>query len=335
MNPGLFDATGKPAFGAYGGEIADLNLQAWKPAWPWALRRLRAKRWRFVGLYAPSVIVGAAVVDSGYVGTAFVYAWDRESKRLAEFKAMSPLARAMRISDHATHGEARVVIGDAEVSIHYTEQGDRLEVDVPVAGGRLMIEASFDSSRSAGEPHQIVSPTPGGRFAFTHKIAALPAEATVRAPFGERRLTRGQCFAAIDHTAGFHDYRWEWRWTSLGGLSRNGQRVGLNLVAPTPHPTITENALWVDGRRYPVSQANFDFDRAAILSPWHISTADGAVDLVFTPEGERAETIEAGLVMSRFHQPFGAFSGRLKPPDGPALELVAVPGVCEDHAARW
>ena len=61
-----------------------------------------------------------------------------------------------------------------------------------------------------------------------------------------------------------------------------------------------------------------------------MQSADGRVDLAFRPEGFRAQTIDLKLIASRYLQPFGTFSGNL---DGVAVE--GLPGVTEDHAARW
>ena len=65
-------------------------------------------------------------------------------------------------------------------------------------------------------------------------------------------------------------------------------------------------------------------------SPWRIRSEDGRVDLTFTPEGYRAQTIDLKVISSRYLQPFGTFSGQI---DGVAIE--GLPGVTEDHAARW
>ena len=66
-----------------------------------------------------------------------------------------------------------------------------------------------------------------------------------------------------------------------------------------------------------------------------MTTEDGIVDLTFTPQGERSEKINAGLLKSNFHQPVGTYTGRLKPPDRDAVQLEGVAGVAEDHVAKW
>ncbi len=75
---------------------------------------------------------------------------------------------------------------------------------------------------------------------------------------------------------------------------------------------------------------SFTFDGNDALSPWRIRSEDGRVDLVFQPEGQRAQTIDLMLIASRYVQPFGSFSGKLH-----GVTLDGLAGVTEDHVARW
>lgn len=97
---------------------------------------------------------------------------------------------------------------------------------------------------------------------------------------------------------------------------------------------LNENGAWVDGALHHLGPARFEMDAADLLAPWRITTTDGAVELTFTPEGERADNIRLGVIRSVFHQPHGTFRGRVELPDGP-LEIDDLHGVCEDHDALW
>ena len=61
-----------------------------------------------------------------------------------------------------------------------------------------------------------------------------------------------------------------------------------------------------------------------------MQSVDGRVDLTFRAEGYRAQTVDLKVIFSRYVQPFGTFSGTV---NGIAVEDL--PGVAEDHAARW
>jgi hypothetical protein len=332
---GLFTSQGQPRFGVYGGELWDLNLAGYSGLAD-RLKRFRAKRWRFVGIVNPQVVAGVAVVDTGYMGTTFAYAFDLARRKLIEFKGISPLGRQVSFSNRLDRGEVMFDSGGNRVRNQYVLGASLSLVDVLAAtkNGMLEIRCEVDENPEATRPHQIVGPTPKGSFIFTHKTAGLPAQGHV--VIGDRRyvLDPSETFAAVDHTVGYHDYNWEWRWASLGGLSADGRRVGLNLVNPIHHPTWNENAIWLDGRCYPAGAAEFRFNKSNVLEPWEITTQNGDVNLTFEPLGERAETINAGIIKSAFHQPIGYYSGSIGC-DGGTVTLERVLGVAEDHKARW
>ena len=115
---------------------------------------------------------------------------------------------------------------------------------------------------------------------------------------------------------------------------KDGRRLGINLVSGVNDRGFTENVYWVDGKPIKVDVVDFEYDSDAILAtPWRIRSNDGRVDLSFRADSERAENINLGVVMSRFHQPFGRYEGRLEI-DG-FMQDVSLYGMVEEHQARW
>jgi len=66
----------------------------------------------------------------------------------------------------------------------------------------------------------------------------------------------------------------------------------------------------------------------------YIESNDGRVRLQFLPEGKRSANIHAGLIVSKFNQPFGRFEGTLRDGDQ-VCELQNVSGFTEEHYAKW
>jgi hypothetical protein len=58
------------------------------------------------------------------------------------------------------------------------------------------------------------------------------------------------------------------------------------------------------------------------------------VALTFSAQGERREDLNYGLVVSRFRQRFGVFTGTLQHAGEP-IRLADAFGLFEDHLARW
>jgi len=59
-----------------------------------------------------------------------------------------------------------------------------------------------------------------------------------------------------------------------------------------------------------------------------------AVDLTFHPEGERRQDKDLIVAASRYVQPIGVFRGTLRCCDA-EIAVDDLPGVTEDHRARW
>ena len=91
-----------------------------------------------------------------------------------------------------------------------------------------------------------------------------------------------------------------------------------------------ENAVWIDGQLHQLSPARFDLSEEV----WQMGTEDGAVELRFTPDGMRHENINMGIVVSKFEQRFGRFSGTIRVGDE-VIEVDDWFGLAEDHKAVW
>ena len=79
---------------------------------------------------------------------------------------------------------------------------------------------------------------------------------------------------------------------------------------------------------------DFRYDDLDLLKPWQIESNDGRVRLRFLPAGKRSANTNIGLIVSKFHQPFGRFEGTLRDGDQ-VCELQNVSGFAEEHYAKW
>jgi hypothetical protein len=187
--------------------------------------------------------------------------------------------------------------------------------------------------QTEGAPQAIsaIVPIAGGLIDTTEKRALLPVmgEVTIEG----RRFSLDGGLAGYDYTNGLFARRTSWRWAFALGRARSGQRVALNLVEGFTGDA--ECGLWVDGELLPLAEGSFEFDRENPLSPWRVGTKDGIVDLRFDPIGMHAEERDYKLVSSRFYQPAGTYSGHIRVPGGPELELDSVLGVTEDQDMLW
>ena len=324
----------KPQFGHWTGEITNADLRSYRRGdWSDALLPLREKRWQYVGLYSDDFIIGLAVVHAGYLGNIFAYVYDRKTQFLWEMERNAPLANGIRFAR-----------GFEESVICYRAEKERLRFDNNLILGKrgidvrlkndgmiLDIRAEIVDRILEHPPLQVLLGTPDGDCSFTHKTAGLEVEGTVRLGNKHWDLKKCNTLAAIDKTVGYHARKTEWNWASLAGIS-NGKVLGLILTNPTPE----QNVFWVDKELHRVGPVTFQYTDE--YSPWSIKTTESDlanIELEFTPRHCRRQHINFGVLESRFIQPCGEFSGWFETTEGQRIEVNNIPGVVEEHFARW
>ncbi len=317
----LADAKGAPHEGAYAGTIPCAELDGD------LFRRLRKKSWRFVGVFRDDLVVAAAIADVGYLGLSWAYV--AEGGRPVERGWKSPAA--VGISVGAFDGASAAVAPGRLVSLATTRTGGvTLAVDLPGIRANLDIVGS-------GTPLTVVSGDVGrgsGRPGLTVKNVGLLAMGTVTVE--GRSYTLDDARASLDWTQAFFPRHTAWFWATGAGTAVDGRTVGFNIakgVHDDVHGRYNENALWIDGT--PSALPPVTFTIAKGTTPWSIHSDDGSVDLVFEPRGERSEDVNLVVLRSRYRQPFGSFTGRLRDAKGREVRIEGVPGVTEDHEAVW
>lgn len=168
------------------------------------------KRWRYVGVYGPDLMLCVGRVAIAGLPQAFWAVWDRAEGRLHERTRFVP--RGIRLPD------GLVAVRDRHV-----------QIDLRVARD--------------GDAVEVVSPH-GSSFIWTRKQGAAVA-GTVTIDGRVRRLT-GR--ALIDDSAGYHARETTWRWAAGVGATADGVPLMWNLVTGVhDDPARSERTVWVDG----------------------------------------------------------------------------------------
>ena len=206
---------------------------------------------------------------------------------------------------------------------HDTAPDTAASADIRLRVRRRDVEIDLLIEASRGpEVVEVVSPTASGGWIWTRKQAGIPARGDVLVR-GHRRSV--ELRAVIDDSAGYHDRRTVWRWSTGVGTAVSGEQVAWNLVAGVHDaPTDSERTLWVDGTAREAGPARFADDLS------RLDTEDGGA-LDFASWATRAHRASVVMFRSDYRQPFGTFGGEL--PGG--LRLAEGYGVMEEHDVRW
>lgn len=271
------------------------------------------KRWRYVGVYSPELMLCAAEAHVGPLGQRFWGVALPDGRLLA--------ARALVGSGGVSLGARRMRVRSRAEG--RGERGRGRAAGPSRAAGRTPVEIDLALDEAGGPPAvESVSPAGARGYVWTRKLAGARASGSVVVDGRPRAL---EAEAVIDDTAGYHPRHTLWRWSAGVGRGAAGERIGWNLVAGiNDDPQGSERTLWVDGEPFEVGPVRFSDDLG------RIAFEDGC-ELRFEPWATLAHRTRLGLVRSDYRQPFGEFSGEL--PGG--VRLIEGRGVTERHDAWW
>jgi hypothetical protein len=170
------------------------------------------KRWRYVGVFGPELMLCAARVRIGPLGQAFWAVYDRRRGRLLQRTRM--LRRGA----------------------------------VALPPGRLRIADTGIRAELALAPAvavEVVAPH-GAGYAWTRKAAGAQARGSVALDgAAPRALAAG---AVVDDSAGYHARHTAWCWSAGVGRAQDGRAVAWSVVdGLNDGPVGSERTLWVEG----------------------------------------------------------------------------------------
>lgn len=304
--------------GLYEGPINDTKTREWdfnSKLLP--RRRTERKAWIYLGFFSRDFYTGVAIVDAGFIASAFCYVYFPAEKYFQETKITLPMGFG-RDFDATLSDSWR--LGPYEM----LPTQDKIVVNIR---GEFDLSATFNLKRNG---LSTIAASEGARpFHFTYKEMALATEGEFIFK-GRRQKFSGE-YGILDYTKGYPPRRTEWNWLSMVGKTESGKSLAVNLVDKFNNGI--ENAMWVDGKPIPLSTAHFHYIRPADKSIWRILTRDNIFEARFRPFGARGEDLNVGLMRSQFVQPYGLFDGVVKIDGVP--EKFSGYGVTEDHLAVW
>ncbi len=301
--------------------------------------RFRLKEWQHIGIVGSDFYFGFAIVNAKYLGNTFCYFLDRADGVTVEHDRVAPPGVA-RVARELWRGECGFRFRGYEIKIEnrLSDGYHRAVVDIGESKGKPPIHAEVEVVEDLGEvePLELICPLKGERPAYTHKVAC-PARGEITVGDKTRAFDTDTGIALVDVQKTFFPYNSFWNWATCAGHDEQGRAIAINLSKGINlrWEEYNDCCLWVDGKISFLNPATFTFDEKAVLEPWHIETEGGLCALDFKPEGERWGRINALLVKSDFHQPYGTFRGSALDSEGVAHEISDYFGVVEHHLARF
>jgi hypothetical protein len=326
----LITSEGKIRFGFYDEPVDNVNYSDYDLRTPMGikvpglLKKIIANQFHFAGIIGPEVMVGMAVVDLKYLANGFLYVYDRKAKTLIETKKIVPFGMGGNISSTARSYDSSFSSSDFNIAL----TSFRMMASAP----DITVDVKLTKHT---EPLRLCTRSGYRGCVYMEKTSPIPVSGKVTCKGKTYEISSPDYMGLMDWTTGFMRRDTYWEWAATATTLPDGRSFGLNLCCGVNETSFTENAFWVAGVRTKVDTVNFEFDTCDLYRPWKITSYDGRVNLVFTPECERGEAVNAMLIKSKFTQFMGTFDGTLKAGDGEVIEIKGLPGWAEDHYAKW
>lgn len=327
----LIDSDGRPLIGQFNGIPRDLGLDKFdyrtcmdRPASKLS-KHFHYKQFQFVSLMVGRYVLGVAIADIRYLGSAFCYVYDVDRDELVEQNWLRPLDFDKSMTRSPTYGST--FIAGKQIQFHIVDGNWQLVIQTSLVNANLFLIPDEES-----QPIAMCTPTGYSGWTYTQKHNALKLNGSLS--IQGKRVDLSEALAGYDFSAGYMRRETSWRWASLSCHSSK-RTLGLNLAAGVNETGSNENALWVDGKRHLLGPVHFQFQRSTRRSNWKIHSESGQVDLQFEPINQRSEKLNLWLLKSNFRQFIGRFSGTIVDNSGVAHTLNRVLGLTEDHFARW
>lgn len=181
------------------------------------------KRWRYVGVYGPDLMLCAARAQIGPASQCFWALWEPGRDALLQGTSIRPWSRIVTMSGR----------------------------DIAIESKRVKVRLRLGDSA----PVESICPS-GTGWGWTRKRAGVPVTGTAEIDGARREIGS---LAVDDESAGYHARHTQWSWSAGVGTSVEGTPVAWNLVTGiNDPPERSERAIWLGGKPSEPRPVEFD-----------------------------------------------------------------------------
>ncbi len=298
------------------------------------LRWLRLKEWIGFTLIHPELYSSMVIQDAHYLASSEIYTYDIRAGQLHQY-ASTALGGSLQMPLELFGSECSYARPGHEIEYEFgAERGThaiRFEAAATERAPALAGELTLDGG-AASPALSVSSQLPGGAM-YTHK-RLYPALGAIRVGSTEFVFDPSRDLAIIDEHKSFLPYRTRWLWGTFARIALEGGPVGANFISrPELRGQPEESCIWTPSAAEPLADISFAPASADPLSPWHIWSADGRLDVTFEPDGRKDVKHQLVLAAIDYFQLFGRYTGTVRGADR-TYSLRDAHGVCESMVAR-
>ena len=309
------------------------------PALVWAPRRKLSESDRYI-VFNPTHIVIFEIRDDGYLGYLEITVVSiLEKKRSTQiFQTLFPLGsyempsgsltgslryrRKKLMLDFAPmESKARIIRADIPKSGHNRSLRGELVLTEPVLAESLVCNLPWRNN--------------GNAFRYSRRSPVFSVEGVIQLGTMEIVFSSGNAWGIFDWNRSIRPRADISYWAASCGCT-DGRLIGFSVGHGSIDSSAgTENAFFVDGRLHKLDQVTFHIPPSNWLSPWHFTSNDNRLEMVFTPQQEHIDRQQMLFYSMSRRQVYGDFSGKAVLDDGAVMEFQNIVGFAERAKTRF
>ncbi|HVX54062.1 DUF2804 family protein [Nocardioides sp.] len=295
-------------------------------------RRLRLKEWIGWTLMHPELSCSMILQDAHYLASSELYVRDAASGRLTQH-ARNLRGGSLHLPERLYPSQPSVDAKGYAIGYDFGPEGGRHTIEVDIAGTAtelpVSVRLTLDGAH-AGAPLSVSQPLGRKAAMYTHK-AVFPAAGSVTVGDHTYTFDPARDLAILDEHKTFLPYRTRWLWGTFATVDADGI-VGANFCRrPAVAGTPGESCLWLPApyRCEGLDDVELAPESEDSLAPWRVRSADGRLDVVFTPDGRKDVKHQLVLFAIDYWQLYGTYAGIVGD-----RRVEGVRGVLESMKAR-
>ncbi len=300
-------------------------------------KKIRIKEWDYYFFGNNEIGVGLTIADNSYMSLIDVVFFDFAAGTRKTYKRLKFFSNGkLNLPTDSMVGDINYLDKKAEFRVKLSENCREIYCKIPKFDKGQSFEFRANATYLNDDTMVIVTPFPGDdkAFYYNQKINNLVANGVVK--IGDKTYQLNNEQGVLDWGRGVWTRDNTWYWSSLSMILPDGTPFGFNLgYGFGDTRAASENMAFYKGKAYKLNDVDFGIPTDSFVKPWHFTSKDGAIDLIFTPVYDNVNKINVGFLKQDSHQVFGTFSGTIKLDNETSVTINAGFGFAEKVHNIW
>ncbi|WXL27548.1 DUF2804 domain-containing protein [Ectopseudomonas mendocina] len=292
----------------------------------------RRKRWNHWCIINPQWMLAITHADFDYVGLASAHFVDLVSGEHYSFSQKRLFARDSSLPDQPfdDHTFNHPLL---QLRVSATAHNSTITLSASNHGGQA-IQAMLHIQRPAHlESANLVAPLGRNSFHASSRHLGLPCTGSIQLNGRLHESAGTQSYASLDFGRGVWPFQSQW---TRAAFAAPGGIAGNFGTGWTDHSGLSENTLWFGGQaQHLTSPIRIEVESSELMATRQLTSADGKVQLSFTPSQKHVTRRNFGLLYINNRQLFGRFSGTLRGDQNECVPVQHALGWLGEAEARW